>query len=341
MSDLTTSRTAPFIAAVLVATLWVAALRGAAQGIQCDQPLNDSAIKELIEAGVPAARLRQFIAACGVNVSLPDGVTVQTRLTELGVPASVLSSLNPPATAAPGTKWRAPIDQRDMVFIPSGRFAMGSPSLEAGRDADEAQSDTPIERGFWIDATEVSNEAFRKFVMARPEWQKGKVAPEFHDGNYLKQWNGNEYPAGTGDAPVVWVNWFAAREYAAWAGKRLPTEAEWEYAARAGTSSTYWWGNTFDPSRVATNGKSAAADPKRANHWGVQDALGGVWEWTSSLYQPYPYSANDGREAMGRSGARVIRGGFWNNGPAFLRVANRSTQQTSVASDLTGFRSAR
>jgi formylglycine-generating enzyme required for sulfatase activity len=341
MTDLTTPRIAPFIAAVLVVTLWIATVWGAAQGIDCDKPLGDADIKELVAAGVPPARLRQFIASCGVLLSLPDGVSVESRLTALGVPASVLSALNPPATAAPGGRWRSPIDQRDMVFIPSGRFVMGSPSSEAGREADETQSDVQIARGFWIDATEVSNEAFRKFVMARPDWQKGKLAPELHDGNYLKHWTGNEYPAGSGDAPVVWVNWFAAREYAAWAGKRLPTEAEWEYAARAGSTSTYWWGDLFDPSRVAPNGKNTAADKGRANHWGVQDALGGVWEWTSTLYQAYPYSVNDGREAVGRAGERVIRGGFWNNGPAFLRVANRSKQQTSVASDLTGFRSAR
>lgn len=341
MNNVTTSRIAPFAAAVLVVTLWIAVPQGARQSLDCDKPLSDADIKELIAAGVPAARIRQFIAACGVSLSLPDGISVEGRLRQLGAAESVVSALAPPPTSPPGGKWRSPIDQREMVFIQSGRFPMGSPMSEDGRELDEAQHEIQIERGFWIDATEVSNEAFRTFVLARPEWQKGKLPQELHDGQYLKHWNGNSYPAGTGDAPVVWVNWYAARAYADWAGKRLPTEAEWEYAARAGSTSTYWWGDMFDAAHVSSKGLNVAADARRTNRWGVQDTLGSVWEWTSSLNSKYPYARNDGREAIGAFGARVIRGGSFANGAVFLRVANRSIQQTSQASDLTGFRSAR
>jgi formylglycine-generating enzyme required for sulfatase activity len=340
-NNLTTSRVAPVAAAVLVVAFWIAVPQGARQALDCDKPLSDPDIQELVAAGVPDARIRQFITSCGISLSLPDGVSVEGRLRALGASASVLTALAPPPSSPPGGKWRSPIDQREMVFIPSGRFQMGSPSTEDGRDVDESQTDIQIARGFWIDATEVSNEAFRKFVLARPDWQKGKLSPELHDGNYLKHWDGNTYPAGAGDAPVVWVNWFAARAYASWAGRRLPTEAEWEYAARAGSSSTYWWGDAFDAAHVSSKGHSVIADARRANRWGVQDALGSVWEWTSSLLKPYPYTPNDGREAIDAYGARVIRGGSFANGGVFLRAANRNTQQTSVANDLTGFRSAR
>lgn len=341
MSLLPTSPVTRMLAAALVFGFWIAVPQGSRQALDCATPLTDAEIKELISAGVPATRIRQFIASCGVSFVLPEGVTVEARLREIGAPAIVLSALAPPPAAAPGSKWRSPVDQREMVFIPSGRFRMGSPTSEAGRDEDEAPLDNEIARGFWIDVTEVSNEAFRRFVLARPEWQKGRLRPEVHDGNYLKHWDGNSYPDGAGDWPVVWVNWFAARAYAAWAGKRLPTEAEWEYAARAGSTATYWWGDTFDPARVSSKDQAGGPDARRTNPWGMQDGLGGVWEWTSSLYRPYPYARNDGREAIGADGARVIRGGSWANGAPFLRSANRNTQQTSQASDLAGFRSAR
>ena len=341
MSHPTTSRVAPVAVTVLVVSFWIAIPQGARQSLECDKPLTDDDVKELVAAGVPAARLRQFITSCGVSLSLSDGVTAESRLRQLGAGDNVVSALAPPATAAAGGKWRSPLDQREMVFIPSGRFQMGSPDLQAGRDADETQSEIHIERGFWIDVAEVSNAAFQRFVLARPEWQKGRLSPELHDGNYLKNWDGTNYPAGSGDAPVVWVNWYAARAYAIWAGKRLPTEAEWEYAARAATTSTYWWGDAFEAARVSREGQSVTADARRTNPWGVQDALGSVWEWTSSLNKPYPYAANDGREAIGAAGARVIRGGSWANGPNFLRAANRNIQQTSAANDLVGFRSAR
>ena len=341
MSHLTTSRVAPVAATVLVVSLWIAIPQGVGQTLECEKPLGDADIKELVAAGVPAARLRQFIASCGLSLSLPDGASVENRLRQLGVAESVMTALAPPSTSPAGGKWRSPIDQREMVFIPSGRFQMGSPTSEAGRDQDEPPSEIQIERGFWIDATEVSNAAFQKFVIARPEWQKGKVAPELHDGNYLKDWNGTAYPAGAGDAPVVWVNWYAARAYALWAAKRLPSEAEWEYAVRAGSTTTYWWGDTFEAGRVAGKEPTTTPDPRRTNKLGVQDGLGGVWEWTSSLVRPYPYSANDGREAIGDDRARVVRGGSHANGPMFLRAANRNYQQPAHADDLTGFRAAR
>jgi formylglycine-generating enzyme required for sulfatase activity len=340
MNDVTTPRVAP-AAAVLVIILSIATVQGARQGLDCDKPLTDDDIKELVAAGVPAARLRQFITSCGIALTLPDGVTVEARLRQLGAAESVLTALAPPAKASAGDKWRAPIDQREMVFIPSGRFQMGSAASETGRDADETQSEIQITRGFWIDVTEVSNAAFQKFVLAKPEWQKGKVSPELHDGNYLKDWTGTDYPAGRGDAPVVWVNWYAARAYALWAGKRLPTEAEWEYAARAGSTTTYWWGDAFEAAHAAKELYTTAPDPQRTNKLGVQDALGGVWEWTSSRNLPYPYAANDGREAIGDDRPRIIRGGSFANGPAFLRAANRNFQQSAQAQDIVGFRAAR
>jgi formylglycine-generating enzyme required for sulfatase activity len=255
---------------------------------------------------------------CGVDLGTPDLAAAEAVLKQLGLPATVLTALVPPPSGRAGTEWISPFDKRRMMFIPSGAFQMGSPDSEQGRDADETRHDVTIAAGFWLDAEEVTNEAFRRFIIARPEWQPEKVRARNKD--YLKDWKGTDFPDGAATRPVVWVDWSAARAYAAWAGKRLPTEAEWEYAARAGMPT--------------------APDPEY-HPWGLRNVSGGVWEWTSSLYRPYPFVATDGRELPNAPGARVIRGGATANAAAFRRPSNRSLEEPGVGTGLLGFRCAR
>jgi formylglycine-generating enzyme required for sulfatase activity len=326
---------------LLAAASTVLMLPGSEQTPACDTPLTEAAIKQLVAGKVPAARVRSLIATCGIDLGQPDAAATENRLKQIGVGATSLTSLAPPAKAAPGATWTSPYDGRVMVTVPAGAFRMGSDPSEPNHDPDEAAHQVTIAAAYWVDVDEVTNEAYRRFVISRPEWQKGSIKPGLHDGNYLKDWNGTNYPEGRGDWPVTSVSWHAARAYAAWAGKRLPTEAEWEYAARGGTTGRFWWGSIFDAERVVTDPKAPPPPERRTNPWGIRDTAGSVWEWTSSIFRQYPYVGSDGREDAAATTPRATRGGSRANGQAFLRVANRSQEAPTFTSDLLGFRCVR
>jgi formylglycine-generating enzyme required for sulfatase activity len=303
-----------------------------------DPPLTLDDVLTLLDGEVPSARVKARVDACGVTFIAGRGDF--ERLRKSRASADLLAVLSPPAAAAAGETWTPASDSRAMAWIPPGSFTIGSPADEAAREPDESGTTMAI-GGFWLDTTEVSNAAFRRFVQENPRWQKGRIDAALHDGGYLREWNGVDYPAGDGDKPVTHVSWAAAAAYAAWVGKRLPTEAEWEYGARAGTTGPYWWGRPFDPSR-ANNGAAllTVGAPGTRNPWGLFHMLGNVAEWVSSRYQPYPYRADDGREAAGGIERRVLRGGAWNQRDTFLRVANRNSALPTAATDQLGFRCA-
>ena len=274
---------------------------------------------------------RDWTSPGGSPVSTGSGHSLQQ-------PLRSTAPSHPPGLRA-GERWTSPIDGREMVWVPAGEFDMGSPASEAGHQQDETQHRVRIDRGFWMDATEVSNAAYAQFVEALPAWQKGRVSSQLQDGNYLNEWNGAMPPRGREQHPVVWVSWHAARAYCGWAGKRLPTEAEWEYAARAGTTTTYWWGDAFDGSRANEGSDSVPVGAKaRTNPWGLVDMVGNVWERTSSAYRPYPYRSDDGREGPGGSDRRVGRGGSWDFYPALLRSAFRLSGEPRNCFIIGGFR---
>jgi sulfatase modifying factor 1 len=232
---------------------------------------------------------------------------------------------------------------QEMVPVPAGKFLMGSPTSERDRDPREAQHEVSVD-AFWMDPTEVTNAAFQKFLVANAKWQKPQVKPDFVDDDYLKNWKNAEYRfGGHSDYPVTNVSWYAAQAYCTWMNKRLPTEAEWEYAARAGKMTAYWWGDEWAPASAAGNlerGPDPVGKQAHRNPWNLFDMLGNVKEWTSTVYKPYPYDASDGREDPQSISARTVRGGSWADTPEYLRSAARISQVPNFTDGLVGFRCA-
>ena len=207
-------------------------------------------------------------------------------------------------------------DGKEMIYISGGTFLMGS---DEGSDNQRPAHEVYVAT-FYIDRYPVTNEEYKRFLD-----ETGHPVPNYDVSwadcrNYNWDPAKRTYPEGKGRHPVVLVTWEDALAYASWAGKRLPTEAEWERAAR-GTDGRRWpWGNDFIEGRcniketgIGSTTPVGMYSPEGDSPEGMGDPLGNVWEWTSSLYEPYPYDPNDGRESLQASGWRVLRGASWLN----------------------------
>jgi len=257
-----------------------------------------------------------------------------------------------------------------MLLIPAGEFQMGSNDTDS--DADEQPIRTVYVDAFYIDMLEVTNLDYKKFVLANPQWQKGRIPEALHNGNYLKHWDGNNYPVGKANHPVVYVSWYAAMAYAEWTEKRLPTETEWEKAARGGlVSMKYPWGNTIDSTRanyassVNNIGGTGSVISCGANGYGLYATVGNVREWCldESMPRNPPSGVNTivyvswyaamayvervvnldflTKNYTSVNSDRVIRGGSWIDSVRFVRVANRFQSMPTEASSHLGFRCVR
>jgi len=229
------------------------------------------------------------------------------------------------------------------VKIPEGEFQMGSTSdiiqaLAIKQSSNlidklswETERHTVYLEEFEMDLYPVTNQQYKEFVD-----KTGRIPPLF--------WKDIDYPEGTANHPVVGISWHDAMEYAHWVGKRLPTEAEWEKAAR-GTDAREWpWGNEFNTKYCNTNDAkmnttvSVGIFPLNSSPYGLLDMTGNVWEWTSSLYARYPYNEDDGRENLESEGPRVLRGGSFFNDAINGRCAFRNAVLADVKNEFIGFR---
>ncbi len=185
-----------------------------------------------------------------------------------------------------------------MVLVDSGEFTMGSGETDRQNHAlslglikpwyaDESPERRVYLKGFYIDKFEVTNRKYYIFCQAA-------------DHKPPRTWGGLKYPEGEDDLPVSHVNFYDAAAYAEWAGKRLPSEAEWEKAARGPLGNIYPWGNKFilSVAHVSASGKTRPDDgprpvgsfPQGASPYGAMDMVGNLWEWVWDYYRPYPGS---------------------------------------------------
>jgi len=232
------------------------------------------------------------------------------------------------ALAALPLEVSAQLPQDEMVTIPAGAFTIGS--------ADGPGDERPMHRlslpAFRIDRFPVTNALFATFLNAiGPFNQKGEPLFDVDDTDARIHRTGARWVADAGFElhPVVEVSWAGARDYCAWRGKRLPTEAEWEKAARGPDARRYPWGNARPDATRAQFGvgfnETARVDrfPAGASPYGVQDLAGNAWEWVSSAYRPYPYNDRDGREDPAAGPVRATRGGGHDSGPDEITVTQR------------------
>ncbi len=221
-----------------------------------------------------------------------------------------------------------------MVRVPVGEFTMGS---DTG-NADEKPAHKIVLNSFYMDKYEVTNAAYKVCVDASACAPPMKVSSSTHQ-DYFGNLTFANYP-------VVNIYWAQAERYCLWRGGRLPTEAEWEKAARGVDGRIYPWGNTIDCKHAnylgCVEGPSSVFDfDIGQSPYGVYGMAGNVWEWVSTLYKPYPYSAIDGREDLNANGARVVRGGSWKLGATEASSIYRAKLLPIAYDDNTGFRCAR
>jgi iron(II)-dependent oxidoreductase len=257
----------------------------------------------------------------------------------------------------------------EQVLLPGGSFVMGTSSDAWALDNERPAH--PVELApFWLDVTPVTNGAYAAFVAdggyERPRWwtpdgwawrqEAGLTAPEFwaRDGD---RWACDRFGGidpVVDDEPVQHVCWFEADAFARWAGRRLPTEAEWEYAASwtpDGTKRRWPWGDAPPtPERAALWGggvgpPSVTALPAGANPWGALGLIGGVWEWTSTPFGGHPgfrvWPYKEYSEVFFGTDYRVLRGGSWATHPSCMRATFRNWDFPIRRQIFSGFRCAR
>ena len=258
----------------------------------------------------------------------------------LSIPAIIAVVLLASRSPAQNTTQRPdPIPPvQDMVLVPGGEFLMGSNGDQVRKTADV--DEFPLRKvwldDFYIDVHEVTNAQYKVYV----DSMRVKAPPKWVDGNY---------GIGEDGLPVISVSWDEAAAYAKFVGKRLPTEAEWEKAARGLDGRQFPWGDDFDRTR-ANNGDHLTpimSFPLGVSPFDVFDMAGNAAEWVDGSYDSYPRAAGDvlprdvpDRKEVFKGDRRVYRGGSWNTFPKYLRCANRESTSPNKRWVYIGFRCA-
>jgi iron(II)-dependent oxidoreductase len=248
----------------------------------------------------------------------------------------LIAGISPVAAESPADK--------GMVLVPGGEFTMGSTEEDIhwaakhfhSESLDYYRDETPARRvsldDFYIDRHEVTVSQYKEYLK-----QSGGPEPKFQDKPKYNQ----------PDQPVVGITWQQASDYCRSAGKRLPSEAEWEQAARGADARRYPWGDEPDESKANVRGKKdgyryiapVGGFPEGRSPYGILDMAGDVWEWTGDWYRPYP--GNEHKNEMYGETLKVIRGGSWFSNLDLARSTVRGKALPNQRLNYIGFRCVR
>jgi serine/threonine-protein kinase len=273
-----------------------------------------------------------FLAACQstgtpsstATAAIESTATLPPTATLIPLTATPESTATPIPTATPETVKISPIDGMTQLFVPAGTVNMGG--LDVLLENDELPAHPVRLNAFWVDQVEVVNGMYALCVEA------GACRPpaNINSDNRPEYYGNPEFQ----DYPVVQVTWYDANAYCQWAGRRLPTEAEWERAAKGDSVNTYPWGGEL-PNANNSNSLNVVGDTTRVGSYptgispfGALDMAGNVWEWVADFYKGRYYAESPaenptGPENGGLKTMRVIRGGSFQDDAPLLRISNR------------------
>jgi formylglycine-generating enzyme required for sulfatase activity len=269
--------------------------------------------------------------SCHVGINYVSSAT--RKSTERGLLLKSLIQTTGATTKSTKVEQVPSISATDMALIPEGEFVMGSNE----RWDDEAPEHISSTNAFHMDLNEVTNSDYKNFIVATQQ-----VAP-YH-------WPEGNIPKGKEQHPVVYVSWFDASNYCKWSEKRLPTEQEWEKAARGQDGLIYPWGNQWSldksnhPYKHSTGTEPIGSYPEGQSPYGLNDMSGNVWEWVDSYYLPHP--GNPVTRAEYGKDKRVLKGGSWFDCLSYgcglsAPTFNRSFFTPEVKNNSFGFRCAK
>ncbi|MBI2332465.1 MAG: SUMF1/EgtB/PvdO family nonheme iron enzyme [Chloroflexi bacterium] len=250
-------------------------------------------------------------------------------------PTQTFTSVPSTFTPTPGIGSTLISDGVTMMYIPQGNFSMGSES-----SSDEKPIHAVLLDAYYIDKYEVTNAAYERCVevnVCKPPKESGPYTRTAYYGN-------SEFD----EYPVIYVDWDMAKTYCEWRGGRLPTEAEWEKAARGEDGRTYPWGEGIDCDKANYNFSCIGDTTKVGSYldgvspYGVYDMAGNVWEWVNDWYDGNYYATSPSSNPQGSTSGqyKVLRGGSWPYIETYVRSANRDRVVPASSSDILGFRCA-
>ena len=296
------------------------------------KPLSRQKVLAMAVGGMPGQRAAEMVKRLGLDFEVTNLFLQTLQLAgadDIFVAAvrqagGVLKTPGP----TPGTVRMNPKDGLNYAWIPAGTYMMGcSPGDNTCKDYENPSHSVTMSKGFWMGQTLVTAGAFKRFSAAtgRPM----PTAPTFNDAWMIS------------NMPIVNVDWNDSSAYCTWAGGRLPTEAEWEYAARGGSTAARF-GNVDDIAWYGqiTGGHTHEVAQKRANGYGLFDMLGNVWEWTNDWYGDQSYKVGPFTDPVGASTGtqHVLRGGSWGADADSVRVTSRKWNDPTDKYDYMGYR---